>query len=143
ARWTKKYGKSYYGYKVSANADKRYKLVCRIKVSRASEHVTLHFEEVLDSANTNRNVLADKVYVDGKREERLSEQGWRMHIQRRGSKVKPISAAQERCNNPIAKTRAHGMTQLGARHGVLSVWRARRSRSIGKSPHTIRGVLST
>lgn len=48
ARWTNKHGKSYFGYKVSANADKRYKLVRKIKVSTASEHNTNHFEEVLD-----------------------------------------------------------------------------------------------
>jgi IS5 family transposase len=36
ARWTKKHGKSYFGYKVSANADKRYKLVRKIKVSTAA-----------------------------------------------------------------------------------------------------------
>jgi IS5 family transposase len=45
ARWTKKHGKSYFGYKVSANADKRYKLVRKIKVSTASEHDTTHFED--------------------------------------------------------------------------------------------------
>ena len=37
ARWTKKYGKFYFGCKVSANADKRYKLVRKIKVSTPSE----------------------------------------------------------------------------------------------------------
>ena len=93
ARWTKKHGKSYFGYKVSVNADKRYKLVRKIKVSTASEHDTLHFEDVLDPANTNRDILADKGYVDSEREARLSKQGWRMHIQRKGSKGKPISAA--------------------------------------------------
>jgi IS5 family transposase len=96
ARWTKKHGKSYFGYKVSVNADKRYKLVRKIKVSTASEHDTTHFEDVLDPANTNRDILADKGYVDGEREARLSNQGWRMHIQRKGSKGskgKPISAA--------------------------------------------------
>lgn len=121
AHWTKKHGKSYFGYKVSANADKRYKLVRKIKVSTASEHDTLHFKEVLDEANTNRDILADKGYVDGEREERLSKHGWRMHIQRKGSKDKPISAAQERRNKRIAKTRARiehvfaGMAQLGGK----------------------------
>ncbi|MES7744573.1 IS5 family transposase, partial [Cutibacterium acnes] len=32
ARWTKKHGKSFYGYKVHANADARYKLIRRVKV---------------------------------------------------------------------------------------------------------------
>lgn len=43
APWTKKHGKSYFGYKVWANADKRYKLARKIKVRTASEHDTLHF----------------------------------------------------------------------------------------------------
>ena len=60
ACWTKKYDKSYFGYKVSANADKRYRLLRKIKVSTASEHDTLHFGDVLDSANTNRDILADR-----------------------------------------------------------------------------------
>jgi len=33
ARWTGKHGKSYFGYKVSANTDQRYQLVRKIKVS--------------------------------------------------------------------------------------------------------------
>ena len=119
ARWTKKHGKSYFGYKVSANADKRYKLVR--KISTASEHDTMHFEDVLDPANTSRDILADKGYVDGEREARLSQQGWRMHIQRKGSKGKSISATQERRNKRIAKTRARvehvfaGLAQLGGK----------------------------
>ncbi|MES2264726.1 MAG: IS5 family transposase [Pseudomonadota bacterium] len=121
AHWTKKHDKSYFGYKVSANADKRYKLVREIKVRTASEHDTLHFEDVLDPANTNRNILADKGYVDGEREARLSQQGWRMHIQRKGSKGKPISAAQQRRNHRIAKTRARiehvfaGLAHMGGK----------------------------
>jgi len=48
---------------------------------------------VLDPANTSRDILADKGYVDGEREARLSRQGWRMHIPRKVSKGNPISAA--------------------------------------------------
>lgn len=77
----------------------------KIKVSTASEHDTLHFKEVLDPANTNCNIFANKGYVNGEREERLGKQGWRMQIQRKGSQNKPISGAQERCNKRIAKTR--------------------------------------
>jgi len=121
ARWAKKHGKSYFGYKVSANADNRYKLVRKIKVSTASEHDTTHFEDVLDPANTNRNILADKGYIDSEREVRLGQQGWRMHIQRKGSKDKPISDTQQLRNRRIAKTRARiehvfaGLAQMGGK----------------------------
>lgn len=76
---------------------------------------------MLDAANTNRDILADKGYVDGEREARLRKQGWRMHILRKGSKDKPISAAQERRNHRIAKTRAcvehvfAGLAQMGGK----------------------------
>jgi IS5 family transposase len=119
ARWTKKHGKSYFGYKLSANADKRYKLIRKIKVSTSSEHDTLHFEDVLDPSNTSRDLYADKGYVDGEREARLTGQGWRMHIQRKGTKDKAISATQEQRNKHIAKTRSRvehifaGLTQMG------------------------------
>lgn len=48
ATWTQKHGKSYFGYKLSANADKRYKLIRQVKISTASEHDTLHLEDILD-----------------------------------------------------------------------------------------------
>ena len=121
ARWTKKHGKSYFGYKLSANADKRYKLIRKLKVSTASEHDTNHFEDVLDAANTSRAVLADKGYVDGEREARLANAGWRMFIQRKGGKDKPLSETQEGRNRRIAKTRARvehvfaGLAQLGGK----------------------------
>jgi transposase, IS5 family len=60
ARWTKKHGKSYFGYKLSANVDKRCKLIRKIKISTASEHDTLHFEDALGPANTSRDIYADK-----------------------------------------------------------------------------------
>lgn len=121
ARWTKKHSKSFFGYKLSASADKRYKLIRKIKVCTASEHDTLHFEDVLDPCNTSRDVYADKGYVNGKREARLKDEGWRMHIQRKGSKEKPLSEAQERRNRRIAKPRARvehvfaGLAQLGGK----------------------------
>ncbi|WP_232444558.1 transposase [Burkholderia ubonensis] len=84
ARWTEKHGKSYFGYKLSSSVDRRHKLIRRVHVSTASEHDTLHFEQVLDGGNTSRDVWADKGYVDGERERRLGKTGWRPHIQRKG-----------------------------------------------------------
>lgn len=130
ARWTKKHGKSYFGYKVSANADKRYKLVRKIKVSTASEHDTLHFEEVIDPNNTSRIIMADKGYVDHEREQRLTKQGYCMQIQRKGHKHKPISEAQQRRNHRIAKTRVRvehvfaGLAQMGGK-AIRSIGLAR------------------
>ncbi|WP_208450857.1 transposase [Burkholderia ambifaria] len=106
ARWTKKHGKSYFGYKLSSSVDRRHKLIRRVHVSPASEHDTVHFERVLDAGNTSRDVWADKGYVDGEREQRLGKTGWRLHIQRKGRPGKPLSECQARRNRRIAKSRA-------------------------------------
>lgn len=106
ATWTKKHGKSYFGYKVSVNADKQYKLIRKVKVSTASEHDTLHLEDVLDPRNTSQDLYADKGYVDKERETRLKATGLRVHIQRKAAKGKPLSACQKGRNTRIAKTRA-------------------------------------
>jgi len=38
ATWTKKHGKSYFGYKLSVNIDKKYKLIRKIVTDTASTH---------------------------------------------------------------------------------------------------------
>jgi IS5 family transposase len=130
ASWTKKHGKSYYGYKLTVNADKRYKLIRKLKVTTASEHDTLHLEDVLDDGNTCRDLYADKGYVDGAREARLQQTGLRTHIQRKAAKGKPLSDCQKRRNTRIARSRARvehvfaGLRHLGG-NGVRTVGLAR------------------
>jgi IS5 family transposase len=106
ATWTKKHGKSHFGYKLSANVDRRCKLIRKLKVSTASEHDTHHLEELLDPANTSRDVDLDKGYLNAEREARLKKAGWRLHIQRKAPRGKPLSDCQKRRNTRIARTRA-------------------------------------
>jgi transposase, IS5 family len=62
-----------------------------------------------------------KGYVDTVREARLKASGYRVHIQRKAAKGKPLSACQKRRNTRIAKTRARvehvfaGFAQLGGK----------------------------
>jgi transposase, IS5 family len=108
ATWTKKHGKSYFGYKVSVSVDVSNKLIQTDVVSTASEHDSRHFEAALDETNTSRLVLADKGYENGEREARLTQAGWRLDIQRKAKKGRPISACQKRRNTRISTTRARG-----------------------------------
>jgi transposase, IS5 family len=108
ATWTRKHGKSYFGYKVSVSVDVSNKMIQTGVVSTASEHDSLHFEAALDTVNTSRLVLADKGYVNGPRESRLKETGWRLEIQRKAKQGQPLSECQKRRNTRIAKLRARG-----------------------------------
>lgn len=114
ATWTKKHGKSHHGYKLSVNVDKRYKLIRKIETDTASTHDSQHFEAVLDPANTNRDVYADKGYPSREREAQLKAAGYRYQIQRKGARNHPLSDCQQRRNQRIAKTRARVEHVFGA-----------------------------
>ena len=62
ARWTKKHGKSHYGYKNHVNVDRRHKLVRRYHVSDAAEHDSQVLDDILDGDNTALGVWADSAY---------------------------------------------------------------------------------
>jgi transposase, IS5 family len=122
ATWTKKHGKSYFGFKVTANTDKSYKLIRKIKVTTASSHDTNHLDDVLDVSNTSKDLYADKGYADKARETRLKEDGYRPHIQRKAKKGKPMSECQKKRNHRIAKTRVrveHPFAALAQMGGKL------------------------
>ncbi len=108
ARWTKKHGKSFYGYKLHANTDRRWGFIRRHDVTAANVHDGQRFECLLDSSNTRRTIRADSGYADRGREARLRAQGYVVDIQHKGSATKPLSEAQRRRNHRIAKDRAFG-----------------------------------
>ena len=114
ARWTKKHGKSYFGYKLHASVDKRYKLLRKIVVTNAAVADTTVFEPLLNRSNTSRDVYADRGYPTAEREATLTQAGWRVHIQRKGSATKGISDAQKKRNGRIATPRARVEHVFGA-----------------------------
>ncbi len=56
ARWTKKHGKSHYGYKNHVNIDRQHKLVRRYRVTDASVHDSQVVDDLLTSDNTASGV---------------------------------------------------------------------------------------
>jgi len=62
ARWTKKHGKSFYGYKNHVNADAKNKLIRQYEVTDASVHDSQKFDGLLNQANTSADVYADSAY---------------------------------------------------------------------------------
>ncbi len=59
ARWTKKHGKSYFGYKNHINVDNKHKLIRKFTVTDAATHDSQLLAEVLDEANTGASVWTD------------------------------------------------------------------------------------
>ena len=106
ARWTKKHGKSHYGYKNHINIDKENKLIRRYEVTDASVHDSQVFDDLLDEENSGRSVWADSAYRSKKRERELREQGRISRIQHKGHKHKALSKREQQSNHARSKTRA-------------------------------------
>jgi transposase, IS5 family len=114
ARWTKKHGKSFYGYKNHVNADARYKLIRRYGVSDASVHDSGQFDALLTKANTSVEVYADSAYRSAAIEAKLKARGFKSRIHARAGRNRPLSQAQEAANRKKSKIRARIEHVFGA-----------------------------
>jgi IS5 family transposase len=106
ARWTKKHGKSFYGYKNHVGVDKTHKLIRKWDATDASPHDSQKLDDVLDPTNTSKEVWADSAYRSTEIEQRLKEKGYRSRIHRRGARNRPLSEAQEAANKTRSRVRA-------------------------------------
>ena len=114
ARWTKKHGKSHYGYKNHINIDRRHKLVRRYQVSEASLHDSRVFADILDADNTASDVWADSAYRSDEIEKLLAEKGAKSRIHHRAYRNKPLDGRSKKGNKTRSKVRARVEHVFGA-----------------------------
>ena len=106
ARWTKKHGKSHFGYKNHVSVDRRHKLVRRYGVTAAAVHDSQLLGVLLDRGNTCSKVWADSAYRSGDAERRLKENGFITQVHRRGKRGKPLSKYQGQARARRSRVRA-------------------------------------
>ena len=114
ARWTKKHGRSHYGYKNHVNVDRRHKLVRRYQATPASVHDSQVVDDILDPDNTASDVWADSAYRSAENEAKLAERGLKSRIHRKGRRGKPLSEREKRGNRTRSKVRARVEHVFGA-----------------------------
>ena len=114
ARWTKKHGKSHYGYKNHVSVDRRHKLVRRYQVTDAAVHDSQIVEDILDPDNTASGVWADSAYRSAEIEAKLEEKGLKSRIHRKGHRSKPLSEREQRGNKTRSKVRVRVEHVFGA-----------------------------
>ncbi len=130
ARWTKKNGAKYYGYKNHIQIDVENKLIRKYAVTDASVHDSNVFEELLDEDNSSRDIWADSAYRSKNQIENLSAKGFREHLQRKGSRHKPLTKWEKHGNRTRSRTRSrveHVFGVQAMRAGTLIL------RTIGKT----------
>jgi IS5 family transposase len=105
AQWTKRNGKSYYGYKNHVNVDVKHKLIRTYAVTDASVHESNVFDELLEESNTSAEVYADSAYRSKESIELLQKRRFRERLQRKGCRNRTLTAREKQGNKTRAKIR--------------------------------------
>src|SRR6476620_2365036 len=106
ARWTKRHGRSFFGYKNHVNADAKHKLIRRYEVTDAAVHDSQKLDGLLTNSNTSAEVFADSAYRSTQIEGRLRASGFKSRSQRRATRNHALSEAQANANRNRSKIRA-------------------------------------
>lgn len=105
ARWTKKRGQTYSGYKNHINTDEKHKLIREYDVTDAAVHDSQAMDEILDTQNKERAVYADSAYRSAEREETLQAQDMKSEICEKGTRGHPLTEEQIAANRTKSKVR--------------------------------------
>jgi transposase, IS5 family len=114
ARWTKKHGKSHYGYKNHVNVDRMHKLIRRYHVTNAALHDSQAVDELLMRGNTASGVWADAAYRSEEIEAKLKARGFTSRIHRKGKRGKPLTEQAKKSNRTKSKARVRVEHVFGA-----------------------------
>ena len=106
ARWTKKGGKSYFGYKNHIGIDAEHRLIRRYVVTDASVHDLQVLGQLLDEDNESDSIWGDSAYRSQDAEDTLELIGFDSQIHQRGYRNHPLSEEQKQSHRTKSKTRA-------------------------------------
>ena len=106
ARWTKKHGKSYFGYKNHIQVDVEHKFIRDYDVTAANVHDSQVFEALLDPYNSSADVWADSAYRSEESVGRLKALDYREHLHRKGCRHRRLSEREKRGNHARSRIRS-------------------------------------
>jgi IS5 family transposase len=105
ARWTKKRGQTYYGYKNHVRGDVEYKFIRDYEGTPASVHDVTPFEGLLDVDGPDRRVYGDSAYRSQHTLKRLAELGLEERLQEQARRGHPLTDRQKARNTERSRVR--------------------------------------
>lgn len=114
AKWTKKNGKSHFGYKDHISIDAKHGLIRRYAVTNAAVHDSQQLTAVLDADNEGDEVWADSAYRSVAIEGLLAALSFISHIHERAYRNRPLTEEQQTANRERSGTRAKVEHVFGA-----------------------------
>jgi IS5 family transposase len=106
ARWTKKNGVSFYGYKNHVKADTKTKLIVNYLVTDASVHDSQALDNLLNEKDKEQELYADSAYTGEKQENVITKKEMKNKVHEKGYRGKPLTEKQKTENTEKSKTRA-------------------------------------
>ena len=105
ARWTKKRGETYYGYKDHISIDAKHKLIRSFEVTNAAMHDSHIFGVLLKGKNAGNHVWADSAYWTDKNVLFLESKGYLSRLSKKASKGRWLPNDWKRINRRLSKIR--------------------------------------
>ena len=106
ARWTKKNGEKYYGYKNHAKVDSKSKFINAFVVTDASVHDSQPLDDLLDKSDKGQSLFADSAYTGENQKKVIRKYRLKNKVHEKAYRGKPLTDKQKAKNKIKSKTRA-------------------------------------
>ena len=105
ARWTKKNGEKYYGYKNHAKVDSKSKFINTFVVTDASVHDSQALDDLLEKRDKGQPLYADSAYTGENQKQVIKKYKLKNKVHEKGYRGKPLTDKQKAKNKVKSKTR--------------------------------------
>ena len=105
ARWTKKNGETFFGYKNHAKVDEKSKFIDNYKVTDASVHDSQPLDDLLTEDDSGQDIFADSAYTGEEQEKVIAKYEMNNKVHEKGYRNKPLTDEQKANNKEKSKTR--------------------------------------
>ena len=106
ARWTKKNGERFYGYKNHAKVDTKSKFIKKYAVTDASVHDSQALDDLLEEKDKNQELHADSAYTGEEQDKTIAKYEMKNKVHEKGYRNKPLTQEQKANNAKKSKIRA-------------------------------------
>ena len=103
ARWTKKNGETFYGYKNHAKVDTKSKLINTYTVTDASVHDSQALDDLLTEKDKEQDLHADSAYTGEEQEKTIAKYEMKNKVHEKGYRSKPLTDQQKANNTKKSK----------------------------------------
>jgi len=106
ARWTKKNGETFFGYKNHAKVGVKSKFITTYEVTDASVHDSQTLDDLLTEKDKDQDLYADSAYTGKEQEKIIKKYEMKNKVHEKGYRNKPLTEKQKASNTKKSKIRA-------------------------------------